>query len=289
MIIIDQADAMLMQNWEHVDFVLDHLNLQPKEAHGCDFSRVRKWYLDGDAQYYRQTVVYSAYVTPEINKIFTKYMRNIAGKIKFQPKYQGSILDLDIQVKQTFLRLNSATPAMDPDVRFEVFTSALVPSISKAASYSERSQGILVFIPSYFDFVRIRNHLSSSGSTQNLSFGAISEYSEHAEVRRARSLFVDGRYSVLLYTGRAHHFRRYRLKGVKEIIIYSLPDNAMFYRDIVSGFLGSSIGSGQLDQSLASVRVLFSEWDALKLERVVGTTRMKRMLRENSGDTFEFR
>ena len=279
---------MLMQNWEHVDFVLDHLNLQPKETRGCDFGRVRKWYLDGDAQYFRQTVICSAYITPEINRLFTKRMRNYAGKIKFQPSYGGTMLDLDIPVKQIFLRINSPTPELDPNVRFEAFASAIVPLLTKSSS-SEKSHGMLVFIPSYFDFVRVRNYLSSSGSTHNLSFGAVSEYSEHAEIRRARSLFIDGRHSVLLYTGRAHHFRRYRLKGVKSIIMYSLPDNASFYSDIVRGFIGYSVDSGQVDPSLASVRILFSQWDALKLERVVGSTRMRRMLQDSHGDIFEFR
>ena len=278
---------MLMQNWEHVEFVLDHINLQPREAHGCDFSRLRNWYLDGDAQFYRQTVVYSAFITPDINKIFSKRMRNIAGKIKFQPIYNGVMLDLDIQVKQTFYRLNSSIPEKEPDVRFETFTAAIIPSIAKMSIQSE-NQGTLVFIPSYLDFVRIRNFMLSSSATHNLSFGAISEYSELAEVRRARSLFVGGRYKVLLYTGRAHHFRRYHLQGVREVVMYALPDNATFYFDIVRGYIGSSIASGQLDNTRTKVRVLFSKWDAFKLERVVGTTRAKKMLNENLGDVFEF-
>lgn len=280
---------MIMQNWEHVEFVLDHLNIQPKEAHGCDFSRLRNWYLDGDSQYYRQTIVFSAFITPDLGKIFSKRMKNVAGKIKFHPTYHGALLDLDIQVKQTFYKLSSSVLEKEPDVRFEMFTTGIMPSIAKSSMQLESNQAVLVFIPSYLDFVRIRNFMSSSSMTHNLSFGAISEYSEHAEVRRARSLFVSGRHKVLLYTGRAHHFRRYHLKGVKEVIMYALPDNANFYRDIVGGYIGSSITSGQIDNTHTKVRVLFSKWDAFKLERIVGSARTKKMLYESLGDVFEFR
>ncbi len=65
-LVVDQMDALTMQNWEHMQvcsfpyyaermrtnfaplqFVMSHLNQLPKESHDVDFSRIKPWYLDG--------------------------------------------------------------------------------------------------------------------------------------------------------------------------------------------------------------------------------------------------
>ncbi|TKA75782.1 hypothetical protein B0A49_03289 [Cryomyces minteri] len=288
--IVDQADAMLMQNWEHVEYVLDHLNRQPKDAHGCDFSRVRSWYLDGNAKYLRQTIMLSAYNTPELNRLFNIRMLNIAGKAKFQPEYDGAMLDIGLQIKQTFSRYESFSLVADPDARFKHFTTAIVPSLTRYPRPADGAggQGILIFIPSYLDFVRLRNYFASSTATANLSFGAVSEYTPESEVRRAKSHFFTGRHSVLLYSGRAHHFHRYRIRGVKRVIMYALPDNPVFYNELVGGYLGATVAEGKAATAETSVRAVFSRWDGLRLERVVGSKRVRSMLQEKSGDTFDF-
>ncbi len=288
-VIFDQTDAMLMQNWEHVEYIFEHLNLQPKEAHGCDFSRVRTWYLDGNAKYLRQTILLSAFNFPSLNRLFTHQLLNVDGKVKYSQVEEGAMIDLNIPVKQTFSRFDFGTPMDEPNNRFKYFTTAVVPSLTKLSTLGAgEGQGVLIYLSTYADFVRVRNYLASSSETQAISFGSISEYTSVKDVARARSHFLSGRHAILLYTERAHHFRRYRLKGVKKVIMYGLPENPKIYKEIVGDYLGSSIAAGRLDTRSASVRALFSRLDILKLERIVGTGRHLSMLKHNGGDTFDF-
>jgi U3 small nucleolar RNA-associated protein 25 len=278
-----------MQNWEHVEYIFEHLNLQPREAHGCDFSRVRNWYLDGSAKYRRQTIILSAFNTPELNNIFANHMKNTEGKVKITTNYDGVMLELGLGIKQSFSRYDSPSLITDPDARFKYFTTAVIPSLNRYSKPTKGSIGLgtLIFIPSYLDFVRIRNYFSSSTTTQNISFGTISEYTSVRDVARARSHFFTGKYSVLLYTERAHHFRRYTIRGVKRVIMYALPDNPVFYQEIMGGYIEKSIAEGRVDPGEVVMKNVFSRWDGLKLERVVGTKRVGAMM-SSVGDTFDF-
>lgn len=282
-VIMEQADATLMQNWEHVEYVFEHMNLQPREAHDCDFSRVRTWYLDGHAANLRQTIVLSAYLTPKINTLYSKSMKNIAGRLKYTPDYTDGIIEnLNYGVKQTFSRFDSPTHITDPDARFKYFNTAILPQFTRLPKPSEGGLGVLVFIPSYLDFVRVRNSLVDS----DFSYASISEYTEATDVRKARSHFMSGRHSLLLYTGRAHHFHRYNIRAVKRVVFYGVPENPIFYEEIV-GFVGKTVERAEVDRREASVRCCFSRWERLELERIVGTKRIGKMVGEK-GDTFDF-
>lgn len=286
-VVVDQADALLMQNWEHVEYIFEHLNLQPREAHDCDFSRVREWYLDKQAQNFRQTLVLSAFNTPELVELHRRFGTNWAGRLRVQPEaYPGAIEELGVKAKQTFSRFEAPSVAAEPDARFEYFTSAVIPALTKRAKGQDLS-GTLIFVPSYLDFVRVRNYFATSPACAGLAFAAVSEYAEVPEASRARSHFASGRHQVLLYTERAHHFRRYALRGVRRVVMYGLPDNPTFYKEIVGGYLGRSERELKLEPGRGTVRVMFSRYDLLKLERVVGSKRVGRMIKEK-GDTFDF-
>ena len=287
--IFDQCNALSMQNWEHSETIFENLNLQPRQARDCDFSRVRSWYLDGNAKFLRQTILLSAFNFPALNRLFTRHMLNVAGKTKFYTEEKGAMLEAGVSAKQTFSRFDSPDPSTEPDVRFDYFSSAILPNLIKQLKqHGANSAGVLLFIPSYADFVRLRNHLAGSSNTQDIPFGSISEYSPVKEVARARSHFMTGNHAILLYTERAHHFRRYHLKGVKKIIMYGLPENPIFFKEIVGEFLGATLSSGGISPRETSVRVIFSKWDMLKLERVVGSDRYISMLKDRTGDVFDF-
>jgi len=100
LVVVDQADTLLMQNWDHLEHIFKHLNLIPKDPHGCDFGRVRNWCLDTNAKYFSQVLVLGGIVTPEMMKLFNQSKLNAAGKAKTQAEYAGCMIDLGVQVRQ---------------------------------------------------------------------------------------------------------------------------------------------------------------------------------------------
>jgi len=174
------------------------------------------------------------------------------------PLITQQFLSLTI-ILQTFTRIDPPTSAADPDTRFNYFTKAVLPSLPQNSSTST-----LIFIPSYFDFVQMRNHLHSIP----ISVGTISEETPVSFVVRAWSHFFTGRHSDLHYSGRGHHFLRYDICAVTSVESYGLPDNSLFYREIASGFIRLSIGEWRVTEQPKACDIL--QVGCYKLERVIG-------------------
>ncbi|KAJ2304650.1 rRNA-binding ribosome biosynthesis protein utp25 [Coemansia sp. RSA 2706] len=276
MVIMDQCDTLLMQNWDHVAHMFAHMNLMPKKDHGCDFSRVRSWCLDGMAQYRRQTILLSEYMTPEIQAAFNNHCRSIEGKVRVKPAYTGSINDVVAQVKQVFKRVSVRRLASASDDRFSHFIEQTLPELEKTELSTNHT---VIFASSYFDFVRIRNHCKDKG----LKFVAISEYSTKSEAMRARLKLHAGELQFILYSERAHFYYRYPIKGIRHMVFYSLPDHPHYYSELVNLMLNGNDESVAADE--LSCTAFYSKFDQLKLERVVGTKLALQLL---SGDRSQF-
>ncbi|GAB5589241.1 rRNA-binding ribosome biosynthesis protein utp25 [Umbelopsis nana] len=268
-IIMDQTQQFLMQNWDHIEHIMEHVNLIPKDAHGCDFSRVKNWYLDGRAKYLRQTLVFSDFLTPEINALFNKHMKNVGGKLKIKQSYEGTMIDVIAQVQQTFVRLEAQSLATADDLRFKHFVEKTLPTLQRSSITQSHT---LIFIPSYFDFVRLRNYLEDN----KYSYAHICEYTPTPQVSKARSDFFHGRVSFVLYTERFHFFRRYNIRGAHHVVFYGLPDHPQFYTEIVN-YLALKAEASSAEEAAFSCSALFSRYDLLKLERIVGSERARKM------------
>lgn len=170
MLILDQADIFLAQNWDHLLHVLDHLHLQPQSARNTDFSRVRSWCLNGWSRFYRQTLLFASHELAEFRSLFNSRCSNYRGKVRLMnPIINGTMKHVAVHVTQTFHRIDVVSIQSSFDQRFDYFINTILPQF-KAASKAH----CLVFIPSYFDFVRIRNHFK--GETMN--FVQICEYTK---------------------------------------------------------------------------------------------------------------
>lgn len=68
--VVERADVLRMQNWEHVREVLDVVNRKPRKVEGIDISRLRPAFADGRARAFRQTVVTSAGQFLDVETLF---------------------------------------------------------------------------------------------------------------------------------------------------------------------------------------------------------------------------
>uniref|UniRef100_A0A3P9IVV7 U3 small nucleolar RNA-associated protein 25 homolog n=1 Tax=Oryzias latipes TaxID=8090 RepID=A0A3P9IVV7_ORYLA len=268
LLVVDQADVFLMQNWEHVLHVLKHINLQPLDSHGVDFSRVRMWNLNNWARHYRQTLVFSSIQDPQINNILTKHCSNYRGQIasKNLPK-TGSICQVLVQLPHVF-QMFSSESFIDHDARFRFFVDKVLPQYKDSVI-----SHTLVYIPSYFDYIRLRNYMKKEG----MSFTSICEYSSKSEISRARHFFLRGDKHFLLFTERFHFYKRYTIKGIQNLIFYGLPSFPHFYSEVCNMLAEGGPGGA----ASWTCTALYSRYDAHKLTAITGGQRAGQMLHLN--------
>ncbi|ESN97087.1 hypothetical protein HELRODRAFT_102264 [Helobdella robusta] len=268
LVIIDQAHVFLMQNWSDVLNLVSSLNKQPQQSHGVKLSRVRMFCINGWSSLYRQTIIMSAYQTPEINSLFNKFSTNIlSGRCMVQPApTTGTICNIVNTLAQTFRKFAVDSVQLVNDARFNYFTNRIISEYR-----SSTCQHIMVFISSYYDFVRVRNFMKK----EDFDFVHICEYTDEKDVSRARQSFFKGKVRFLLYTERFHFYHRYRIRGVHHIIFYDLPVNSHFYPELCNMMFDNKCNRSSIDQSCL---VVYSRYDAIKLVGVVGDERASLMI-----------
>uniref|UniRef100_A0A8C5LHU7 U3 small nucleolar RNA-associated protein 25 homolog n=1 Tax=Jaculus jaculus TaxID=51337 RepID=A0A8C5LHU7_JACJA len=266
LLVIDQADLYLMQNWEHVLHLMSHMNLLPLDSHGVDFSRVRMWSLNNWSKYYRQTLLFGALQDAQLNSLFNKYCFNSQGQVAVRNvPVTGSINHVLVQLPHVFQRMEAPGLASVVDFRFNFFINKILPQYRDAVM-----SHTLIYVPSYFDFVRLRNYFKK----EDLNFTHICEYTQKSGVSRARHFFLQGEKHFLLLTERFHFYKRYTIKGIRNLIFYELPTYPHFYSEICNMLKATNRG----EEATWTCTVLYSKYDAQRLAAVVGVERAAQML-----------
>lgn len=86
-------------------------------------------------------------------------------------------------------RFDVQNPQKQSDERFNFFILNILPKCDRHT---------LIFVSSYFDFVRLRNHLKK----EHEQFAQVHEYAKKGKVAKARNMFVLGQRKLMLFTER---------------------------------------------------------------------------------------
>uniref|UniRef100_A0A1S4H5Z1 U3 small nucleolar RNA-associated protein 25 homolog n=1 Tax=Anopheles gambiae TaxID=7165 RepID=A0A1S4H5Z1_ANOGA len=275
LLIVDQAEVCYAQNWDHLLHVMEHLHHQPKSTEYTEFSRVREWCLSGWSKFYRQSVLLSAFELPDFRSLYNKHFRNYRGKVRTVARRDqqaaGTIRRVVVPVAQNFQRVETSTLDGAGLARFAHFVNVILPQARTVAMAR-----CMIYVPSYFDYVRLRNHFKK----EEISFTQICEYTPDGKIARARDMFFHGSKHFLLYSERAHFFRRHRIRGVRHLIFYGPPVFPHFYPELVNLMMKENQNPQDgVDDASMTVTVVYTRYDTYQLTEMVGMERANAMIK----------
>jgi len=257
-LILDKAHIILMQNWEHLVNLVQTVNSIPTKIH-TDISRVRNWSLNKLGKNYRQTLLFSDINFAELHALSSEFCQNYAGSVTITRIPTPLVETIQVPIFQELYRFDAKDGESEADARFHYFIKNLMPG---------SEEHTLIFIPSYFDFVRLRNHLKKESE----SFVQVQEYAEKGKIAKARQLFFLGEKKFMLYTERFHFYYRYKIKGIRTILFYQLPVNPHFFAELINM---SQLDDGESLQS----KTLYSRSDLIRMQNIYGTNTARELVK----------
>lgn len=202
-----------------------------------------------------------------ITHVIILYIDEVTTILIFQyvPLLQNRCIEkVSSKVKQIFYLIPTTSKDSEDDERHAYFLESILSQVIRL-----KQKRTLIITPSYLNYVRVRNELIK----RDVNAAFVCEYSRESEISRGRSQFFHGVKDVLLYSGRAHFFRRFLLRGACHLIFYSLPEYAHFYHEIVN-----TLGEGESLGTVTSCLVLSTKFEKMALERLVGVKQCAHML-----------
>ena len=244
------CQELLMQNWDHLEVIFENMNKIPdRDSVNNDLNRIRDEFLDGNSSKYRQLVIESEFITPQIMNLFNKNP-NFRGKGRTVQRFSPPALKTTQKFKKFAVGLASEISLK----RFEYF-SRVWPTCKE-----EFRPNSILFVSCYFEFIRVKAWLEENDP----GVLCLSEYTSKPDRQRALALWKKGTNQVICVTERLLHFRPIRLENVGNVLFYEIPNFCEKYFDIVE----------KAEESLA----IYCKFDGFALQRVVGDAQAQKMI-----------
>ncbi len=96
------------------------------------------------------------YASADVNAMCTRWLHNKWGTLRISSIPSGVIASVVTKVRQVFQRIECASLERESAERFEFFVRSVCSTVLASAQ-----KNTIVFIRSYFDFVRLRNYLKA--------------------------------------------------------------------------------------------------------------------------------
>ena len=87
------------------------------------------------AAYLRQTVLLSAYETPETRALFNQSLKNVAGRIRTERRWPP--IEVPEGIDQNFVQFDCSNPKDEPEKRFQFFTTQVRQTECRISLFSE--------------------------------------------------------------------------------------------------------------------------------------------------------
>lgn len=285
MLIIDRADALRMQNWEHLTNVLDVMNRKPREMRDIDIRRIRPSVAAGESRWFRQTIVLADGANADYSNILVDVVKhddrkkedkeegdeeqdvtmfdirtfaatNYRGRQRYLVQYP-SALNMPL-ARHMFHHCDCNKASQRHQAMYEYFESVFWPDVGHGL------EQLLILASSYGDYMKIRSLLKH----ECVNFASLCEYSSNSDLSIKRRKFQSGEVPVMVITERFAWFRRYRMRGTKHVLFYGPPDTPI-YNEVLSWIE---------EPAQATAITMFTKYDAMQLERVVGSVRTKTLV-----------
>lgn len=167
---MDQANVLYLQNWQHLEEILQIMNKTPKyKEMTSSLDEIREYHFENLSKFYRQTIVTTQFNFPELNSLNIRYFNNYKGCLQNKLTYLPLVLESFNNFSVEFMKLELNKFEEDFDQRFEFFKNKVIYQnfhisfkifIQIWLKINDRQDifKTVIFVNSYYEYIKLRNY-----------------------------------------------------------------------------------------------------------------------------------